>query len=170
VRRLPLQIIAALPPTVFILLCVLAFVLFRFDHKNKVRFTLIFIVLVLAVFALSYKSVHVSQSEIEALKFLYKQPQGRVLVFNRDCLRCTWQTGNQPAAMAGYKKYIGKASGKEIVERPDDIKSERARTRADYVYLTKYEEYIEQIPFPPDTIGLTKLYENANVQILGVVK
>ena len=35
----------------------------------------------------------------------------------------------------------------------------------DYIYLAKYEEYIEALPYLPDDLGLDKIYENGNAEI-----
>ena len=35
----------------------------------------------------------------------------------------------------------------------------------DYIYLTKYEDYIETLPYLPEDLELEKVYENANSEI-----
>lgn len=115
----------------------------------------------------------ISQTEMDALKVLENLPDGNVLTYDRDCLDCGFQTKFKPAAMAGKKGYVRDLSGKSVVE---DYAFSIAKTSADarkiledknikYVYLAKYEDYIETLPYLPQDLGLTRIYTNANAEI-----
>lgn len=121
------------------------------------------------------EKMFVSQAEYDALMFLKGLPSGTVLVYDKDCFRCKWNSPQKPAAMAGYKEYIENHSEKKVVrslkfslaKTPESIKKEIIDTHASYIYFAKYEDYVELFPFPPESImaGLKKIYENANAQI-----
>jgi hypothetical protein len=177
-RRIPIAVLNISPAVILVFAVILGFHLFKYSGKRGTRLTFIFLVLILVLFIASYKKVYVSQSEIDALKFLFTQPQGKVLVYYKDCLNCSFQTEYKPAAAAGFRKYISKAAAKDIVEslklplakNVEDAKKEIARSNASYVYLLRYEAYLEQLPYPPESLGLVNIYENANAQIFKVVK
>jgi len=40
----------------------------------------------------------------------------------------------------------------------------------DYIYVVKYGEYIEKVPFSPGDLNIEKVYENANAAIWRVKK
>lgn len=115
----------------------------------------------------------ISQAEMDALKVLKDLPKSRVLVYDRDCLDCAYHTKSKPAAMAGEKGYVKKYSGKETIEdlkfstakTSTEAKNELKNKNIDYIYLSKYEDYIESLPYLPQDLGLSKVYENANAQI-----
>lgn len=115
----------------------------------------------------------ISQTEMDALKVLKDLPEGKVLTYDRDCLDCSFQTKFKPASMAGKKGYVKKYSDKDIIE---DLKFSTVKTSLEakkelenknvtYVYLSKYEDYIESLPYLPQDLGLSKVYENANAEI-----
>lgn len=121
-----------------------------------------------------YQSLHpyyVSQAEIDALTVLSNYPSGNVLVYDKDCLKCTWSTLYQPAVFANRRDYVQKFSRKNIVYSLgllEAINHEQARDslkKIDYIYLAKHEDYIETLPFRPEEIQLNRIYENANAQI-----
>ncbi len=104
---------------------------------------------------------------------LKKLRMGKVLVYDKDCLKCAFVSQYKPAAAAGKKSYVAKFSGK-----PTDIdlsfllsKTSSAARKIlkdqgiKYVYLAKYENYIESLPYLPQDLGLKRIYENANATI-----
>lgn len=103
---------------------------------------------------------------------------GKVLVYDHDCLQCEYHSEYKPAAILGVKGYIGQLSGKKVVysrevfEIKDLLESEKTfkKLGVDYVYLTKYEQFIEKIPFSPGDWNLEKIYENGNAVVYRVVK
>lgn len=120
----------------------------------------------------------ISQSEMDALKVLKSLPSGKVLVYSRDCLDCAYETRFKPAAMAGKKGYVKKYSGKKIYE---DLKFSTAKSSKvakneliakdiTYVYLSKYEDYIEPLPYIPKDLELERVFENANAEIWRVAQ
>lgn len=116
---------------------------------------------------------YVSQTEVDGLSVLSRLPKGRVLVYDKDCLRCSFATSFKPAAAGGIKSYVERLSGQETLA---DFSFAIARTSQDareilkdrdvyYVYLVKYEDYIEHLPYLPQDLGLSKVYSNANIEI-----
>lgn len=137
------------------------------------------IIIILAISIGSYIFVkantkyYISQSEIDGLSALSRFAKGRVLAYDKDCLRCSFSTSYKPAAAAGNKAYIERLSKQDMLL---DFSFVTARTSQaarkviesksiDYIYLVKYEDYIERLPYLPQDLGLSKLYENANVEI-----
>ncbi|MBI4091775.1 MAG: hypothetical protein HY427_01020 [Candidatus Levybacteria bacterium] len=116
---------------------------------------------------------YISQSEIDGLSVLSKLPKGRVLVYEKDCLRCIFETPYKPAAAGGIKSYIKRLSGQEtlidfsfsIANTSQDARKILGNKDVYYVYLVKHEDYIEHLPYLPQDLGLTKVYENANIEI-----
>ncbi len=116
---------------------------------------------------------YVNQAETDALEHLAALPYGKVIVFEDGCLICKWQTKHPPPAFAGKKSYVGKLSHKPIVYNSTvfeaksrvDGKRELAKLGVKYIYLVKYEGYIEEMPFSPGDLNVEKIYENANTQI-----
>ncbi len=170
-------------PTVVIYLAVSAILfatiilLIFLKKKNKKHFTLfVFFLLIIFFTYLLFRltsRLYVSQSEIDALLVLRNQDDGKVLLYDKDCLRCNWATKNKPAAMEGRKNYVGKMSQKQffynldfvLAKNPEEAKTILKSTKTRYIYLTKYEDYIESLSFSPLDIGVRKVYENANATI-----
>jgi len=115
----------------------------------------------------------VPAGEVEALMKLSVMPRGSVLVWDGECLQCEWHTSNRHPAFAGIKKYVAKLSGKKIIKNKTVFEAEShqtvgpafKKTGARYIYLVKFEDYMEKLPFSPGDLGVRKIYENANVEI-----
>ena len=99
-----------------------------------------------------------------------------MLVYSRDCLKCDF-TNEKPAAAAGKKGYIAKYSKQPVFY---DTKSQVADTSSEarqilknekikFIYLPRYESYIEMLPYLPQDLGLRRIYENANAEIWEVL-
>lgn len=172
-------------PLIIYLGIILATILFSIvltiaKKKNKKYFK--FAIVVLAIGLVSYfifrtnRPLYVSQSEIDALFVLKNLDRGKVLLYEKDCLRCSWESKHKPAAMEGRKDYVERFSGKDIVysldfvlaKNPDEARQILKKNNASYIYLTKYEDYIEAISFNPSDVGIEKVYENANAAIYKV--
>lgn len=127
----------------------------------------------LIILLLSLESYHVSQSELDSLLQLKLQPEGKVIVLNRDCIRCSYLSRQRPAVFANRRDYIKKISGKDIIynrsiftaaDRPTG-KRELDKLKARYIYVVKYGDYKEIVPFSPGDYNLDLIYENANSQL-----
>ncbi|MFI5265116.1 MAG: hypothetical protein ACHQT7_00010 [Candidatus Levyibacteriota bacterium] len=116
---------------------------------------------------------YISQTEINALQVLKGLPPGKVLVYDKNCLKCTFSSQFKPAAAGGKKSYVAVYSNKPV---DIDISFLLSKTSTDarkvlrnngirYVYLAKYEDYIESLPYLPQDLGLKRVYENANAEI-----
>lgn len=116
---------------------------------------------------------YISQTEYDALSVLKRFPQGNVLVYDKDCLRCKFESKYKPASAAGIKNYVSKYSGqKQVLDYEFQTaassgvaKKILAQKNITYVYLPRYEGYIESLPYSGEDLGLTRIYENANAQI-----
>lgn len=116
---------------------------------------------------------YISQTEFDALKVLKNLPKGTVLAYDKDCLKCTFETPYKPAAAAGKKSYVEKLSSqptqvdisfllsKTSQEAKKILKDKGIR----YIYLAKYEDYIESLPYLPQDLRVRRIYENANAEI-----
>lgn len=116
--------------------------------------------------------------ELEALSKLRTMPAGKVLVFDNECLQCTYHTQIKPPAIAGIKSYVEKLSGKKIVKNKSvfvaadqqQARKEFKKFNVEYIYLSKFEDYVEKTPFSPGDLGIEKIYENANAEIWRIEK
>ena len=115
----------------------------------------------------------ISPEELIALEKFRLMPKGKVLVYDHECLQCEYFGKYRPAAFANSRKYVSRFSQKTIIynysvfkakDRPT-AKKQLQKTGAKYVYLVKYNQYQESLPFSPGDLGVEKIFENANVQI-----
>ena len=115
----------------------------------------------------------VPQDEVYALLYLKSLPLGRTLVYQGECLQCSWHTRLKPPVFAGIKDYVRDFSGQPIVynssifnaKTPKDAGIEFKKTHAKYIYLVKFENYFEKLPFSPGDLGIEKIFSNANAEI-----
>ncbi len=120
----------------------------------------------------------VNQSELDALNRLKLMSGKRIVVFDKTCLQCSWHTVNIPAIFANKRDYVREVTGKDIVynasifnakTRPE-AKKELDKLNADYIYLVRFEDYVELAPFSPGDLNIEEIYSNANAQIWKVKK
>ncbi|MCX6706183.1 MAG: hypothetical protein NTV24_03735 [Candidatus Woesebacteria bacterium] len=120
----------------------------------------------------------IPQGEIYALNFLKKLPSGKVLIYNNECLQCEYHTSFKPPAFANLRNYVQKYSQHPIIYNKTVFEAKERRegrkdfkkTGVKYVYLVKFENYNEQLPFLPGDLGVEKIFSNANAEIWRVVK
>lgn len=124
------------------------------------------------------KLYFVNQSELDALNRLRLMLGKRIVVYNKVCLQCSWHTSYMPAIFANKRDYVNKVTGKEIIynssifdakTRPE-AKKELDKLNADYIYLVRFEDYVELAPFSPGDLNIEEIYSNANTQIWKVKK
>ena len=116
---------------------------------------------------------YISQGEIDALYRLSILPPGKVIVFDNECLQCSWYTEYKPAVFANKREYVRKYGKHPIVynssvfnaKNQQEAKEEFDKLNSKYIYLAKYEDYIEKTPFSPGDLGIEKIYDNANAEI-----
>lgn len=170
----------ALLTKIIVLLALLAlYLLARSKLTKRAKFIIIsFFIAVTSTggFGLYYSNsqkFEVSQSEADALSHLAVLPYGKVVVYDDGCLICTWQTKHPPPTFANNRGYVQTISKKPILY---NLKIFTAKTRqegreelknlaAKYIYVTKFEEYQEILPFSPGDYFIDMVYENANAQI-----
>lgn len=149
--------------------------------KNILKAMLIAALAVVFIFSWYLKnttSYFISQGELDALFRLSNLPGGRVVVYDNECLQCSYHTQLKPAVFANKRDYVRKLGGHPIVynssvfEARDQsqAKEEFEKLNAKYIYLVKYEDYIEKTPFSPGDLGIEKIYDNANAEIWRVKK
>lgn len=120
----------------------------------------------------------ISPEELIGLEKLRLMPQGKVLIYDHECLQCEYFGKYRPAAFANSRGYVSKFSQKKIIynqaifEAKDrsPVKKQLQKTGAKYVYLVKYSQYQESLPFSPGDLGVEKVFENASSAIWEVVK
>lgn len=121
----------------------------------------------------NYALYFISQSEIDALYHLSVMQSGKVLVYDKECLGCSYAGEIKPAAFANKRNYVSKYGKHPIVQnqkvfdakRQEEAKKEFAKTGAKYIYLVKYIDSIERIPFSPGDLNIEKVYSNANTEV-----
>ncbi len=127
---------------------------------------------------LHQQSYFVSQSEVDALSQLSLLPGSKVLVSGSSCLQCEYHTKLQPAAFVGARGYVSTLSRKQLIQNDLIFKTQDRATGlkmlqssgADYVYVTKYANLEEQLPFSPGDYHVERIYQNANAEIWRVIK
>ncbi len=115
----------------------------------------------------------VSQEEVAALYRLSVLPEGKVVVVNRECLACEYQTEFKPAVFANERSYVTKRAGKRVVynesvfvaENQQVAREEFEKLNAKYIYVVKYEDYKESPPFSPGDLNIELVYANANAEV-----
>ena len=119
----------------------------------------------------------IPQGEIYALLYLKSLPSGKVMVYDNECLQCVYHTQFPPPALSNRRDYIKKYSGHPIVYNSSIFNAtdrQKAKTdlkniRVKYIYLVKFEEYKENLPFSPGDLGIKKIFSNANAEIWEVI-
>lgn len=145
-------------------------------HIVRYNFPLLILIVVLSlsyIFVKTNSKYYVSQTEADGLKVLSELPKGKVLVYDKDCIRCRFRTKLKPAAAEGIKNYVSSISGMEVLINYSFMTGKNSRIsrkilsdkNIDYIYLVKYEDYIESLPYLPQDLGIEKIYENANSEI-----
>lgn len=120
----------------------------------------------------------VNQSELDALNRLKLMSGKRIVVYDRVCLQCSWHTLHMPAVFANKRDYVRKITGKDIIYNSSvfnaktrlDAKQELNKLNADYIYLVRFEDYVELAPFSPGDLDIEEIYSNANAQIWKIKK
>lgn len=175
VRKRTLFLIAVFS-LVFILVSVLI-IKSRFSDRRKIIVlglmivpSLFYVQWWLGVNTVSY---YISQAELDTLYHLSIQPDGDVLVYDNECLGCQWHSNFKPAAFANKRDYVEKFGKHPIIYNSSVFRAmNQAEAREDfkkldveYIYLVKYENYVEKTPFSPGDLGIEKIYTNANSEL-----
>jgi len=178
--KIPFAIKSRLPkfyPIVVLGLIAVGVILFKKRKHLKRYFLIILIFIVILIGSYIFIKVNtkyfISQSELDGLSVLSRLNEGQVLVYDKDCLRCNFETPYKPAAAGGIKNYVGRISGQEVISdfsfgtapTSQVAKNVIENKGIEYIYLVKYEDYIEHLPYLPQDLSLKKLYENANTEI-----
>lgn len=116
---------------------------------------------------------YVSQSEVDSLNQLASLPAGNIIVYDRECLNCSWPSQYKPAVFANKRGYVNQLTDKPVVYNSkiftttsrEEGKVELGRVKAKYIYLVRYGDYREEMPFSPGDYRIRKIYENAHTQV-----
>lgn len=161
-----------------ILLCLIVFLFatFRFRLYRRMVFK-VFVATFFSgaiLFIISQSRIYsVSQAETDALLHLKSLEPGKVIVYDETCLKCVWHNRYMPASFVNSRGYVSQISKKPIVRnrsifvaksRPDG-KKKLDSLAAKYIYVVKYENYTESLPFSPGDYNVELIFENANAQI-----
>ena len=119
------------------------------------------------------KIYYLSQEEVDGLFQLSTLSKGKVLISDSECLQCSWQTEFQPAVFANNRGYVKKLAKKPTVDNQkfftattrEEARKELDKSKARYIYLVQYEDYLEKLPFLPADLGLVKVYQNSAISI-----
>lgn len=120
----------------------------------------------------------VSQSEVDTLFRLSLLPPGKVMVYDKECLGCSYHSQHKPAVFANKRGYVKKLGKHPIVydskvfeaASQEIAKEEFDKLGVDYIYVVRYEDYVEKTPFSPGDLGIEKIYSNANSELWRVKK
>ena len=132
----------------------------------------------LVIFALGFgywyfssnRRFFVSQAEVDTLIRLSRMETGKVVVYDRECVNCQWITPYKPAVFSNKRDYVTDISHQSIVYNSriftttsrEEGRQELKRIGAKYIYVVRYGDYQEIVPFSPGDYNLEKVYENAN--------
>lgn len=146
----------------------------KFYKKGTFRIIgMVFLTGSILILIFNLRIYSVSQAEMDALLHLKALESGKVIVYDQTCLKCTWHSPNMPAAFANIRIYVSQISQKLIVYNRSIFvaetrplgKKQLDKLKAKYIYLVKYENYTETLPFSPGDYNVELIYENANAQI-----
>ncbi|MFZ5933177.1 MAG: hypothetical protein ACOYT7_03845 [Patescibacteria group bacterium] len=154
----------------------------RIGVRNKIIFpSLVTVIGLLLVSIWYFKNSEVylvSQAEVDTLTRLSFFPEGEVLVYDQECLWCSFETKDRPAAFANKRSYVQRLGKHPIVysvsvftaQNQKEARREFEKLGVDYIYIVKYEDYAEKTPFSPGDLGIEKVYANANSELWRVKK
>lgn len=100
------------------------------------------------------------------------------MVANNECLQCSWHTRFKHPAFANRRGYVKNFGGQPIVYDKGvlvakgrlEAKEIFDKLNVEYIYLVKFEDYLERLPFSPGDLGVEKIFDNANSEIWRVKK
>lgn len=133
----------------------------------------------LAIFlGVNTKEYFVSQGELDGLFRLKWMDGKKIVVMDQRCLQCSWHTSAMPAIFANKRDYVRKITGKEIVynlnvfdaKTREEGRSNLKKLNADYIYVVRFENYVETPPFSPGDLNLEEIYSNANATVWRIKK
>lgn len=115
----------------------------------------------------------IPQGEIYALNYLSSLPAGKVMVYDNECLQCSWHTQNKPIAFSNLRSYVKKYSNHRIeynnsvfnAKNIEEAQKEFRKVSPNYIYLVKFEAHKEKLPFSPGDLGVRLIYSNANAEV-----
>lgn len=151
---------------------------------SKIRRIILMVIIFSIVFGgvyyyqLNSRNYFVPQTELDALMRLSSMPAGKVVVFDRVCLQCSFHTSYPPAVFANKRQYVTDISKKAIVynlgvftaKTREEARNNLRKLGADYIYVVKFEDYVELVPFSPGDLNLEEIYSNANAKIWRIKK
>lgn len=159
----------------------------RIGYPVKLAFLVVIILFILfggfKLKQILIKEYFISGEELTALQKLKSYPGGKILVSSAECYHCEFPNEIPPAVYFNKRNYISQNSGKELIQTGkiiaeednkneiekqysrDQLRNELKTSGATYLYLLKYGNYKEMMPFSPGDLGVEKIYSNAHVEI-----
>ncbi len=148
--------------------------------KRKLVFVVSFFFFTLAIcswYLTNLVRYSVSQAELDVLARLSLQEPGKVMVYDKECLQCSWHGEFRPAVFANKRGYVARYGKHPVVyekkvfelEQKEEAIERFKKLGVKYIYLVTIEEYTEKMPFSPGDFGIELLYKNANAKLWRVV-
>lgn len=166
-----------------LILCLSGMIVFVARKKPSYKmFTAVLILLVtlgvISWYLANSRLYFVPPAQLETLNRLRLMPGRKVVVYDQVCLQCRWHTKYMPAVFANKRDFVKNISKKDIIynssvfnaETRDKAREELDKLHADYIYLVKFEDYVEKAPFSPGDLNLEEVYANANATIWKIKK
>lgn len=130
-----------------------------------------------------FQTYYVSDEEIAAMQKIQMLPEGSILVSDSNCLNCQIEYYMQPVIFSGYRRYVKDISARKVVYNNQIITTKETRYQIEakfsrqqirrmldisgvkYIYLVKYGDYEELLPFSPGDLGVERVFNNAHTEI-----
>lgn len=162
---------------ILVISIIILFIRIKVTFKKKITLLILFCLGITLSYSYWFQgnssNYFVSQSEVDALNYLYTLPKGAVLIYDKECLGCEYHSTFKPAVFANERGYVSRFAKKKstanqkIFEATDKEEAKRVFSQLDveYIYLASYEGYKEKIPFSPGDLEIEKIYANAHSEI-----
>lgn len=134
-----------------------------------------------------FSKYYISQDEIQGLIKLKSYPEGRVLIYNGICFICQYEKDLIPAVYFNIRNQVANISHKKTISDEtvittqdklhlteqkysrEELKKWLQGKEIQYIFLEKYGNYQEILPYSPGDLGVKKVFGNANSEIWMVV-
>lgn len=169
-----------------LIICILVgSMFFLFKRDSNIFRRLLAVSLIISVIVGIYcwynvntRTYFVPQSELDALMRLSLMPDGKIVVFDKVCLQCSFHTKYLPAVFANKRNYVSDVSKKKVVynstvfdaKTREEGREELSKLNASYIYAVRFEDYKEIVPFSPGDLNLEEIYSNANATVWRIRK
>lgn len=155
--------------------------------KYRITFLLTLLLILCSSIALGQKRLvkqyFISQEEIYSLNRLKSLSSGIVAISDAECFNCFYSNDYIPAVYFNQREYVSKISGMKVIslsnlintpekiaeidnsKKREELKKELMEKNVKYLYFVNYGNYSEKYPFSPGDLGISKIFNNAHVEI-----